>query len=75
MSGGLDLFNEFRALSGVKKIMSFGGWAFSTEPATAPIFRDGVSNGQRQIFADNVAAVSLATWLFTKLTYANMSDC
>ncbi|KAF1841659.1 glycoside hydrolase family 18 protein [Cucurbitaria berberidis CBS 394.84] len=56
LTGSLDLFEEFRALQGVKRIMSFGGWAFSTEPATAPIFREGVSNSQRQILADNIAA-------------------
>jgi hypothetical protein len=37
------MFEDFKKLSGVKKIMSFGGWSFSTEADTAPIFRQGVS--------------------------------
>jgi len=49
-----SMFNEFKALSGVKKIMSFGGWSFSTEADTAPIFREGVTAEDRQKFANNV---------------------
>jgi hypothetical protein len=37
------MFEDFKKLTGVKKIMSFGGWSFSTEADTAPIFRQGVS--------------------------------
>jgi hypothetical protein len=39
-----SMFDDFKKLSGVKKIMSFGGWSFSTEADTAPIFRQGVSH-------------------------------
>lgn len=60
MSDTADLFDEFRSLTGVKRIMSFGGWAFSTDTETAPIMGQGVSDGQRQRFAANVAAVSSA---------------
>ena len=35
--------------------MSFGGWSFSTEQDTYPIFRQGVTGAQRQAFAANVA--------------------
>jgi hypothetical protein len=38
-----SMFEEFKKLSKVKKIMSFGGWSFSTEADTYPIFREGVS--------------------------------
>jgi hypothetical protein len=34
-------FDVFRRLSGVKRILSFGGWAFSTDPSTYTIFRNG----------------------------------
>ncbi|KAF2734823.1 hypothetical protein EJ04DRAFT_492871 [Polyplosphaeria fusca] len=49
-----QMFTEFKALSGVKKIMSFGGWSFSTEADTFPIFREGVTPEQRQKFANSV---------------------
>lgn len=37
-------FPFFRALQGVKKILSIGGWAFSTDADTYQIFRDVVSS-------------------------------
>ncbi|KAH7152614.1 hypothetical protein EDB81DRAFT_789377 [Dactylonectria macrodidyma] len=39
---------------GVKKILSFGGWSFSTDYDTAPIFGSGVSDANREKFATNV---------------------
>lgn len=39
---------------GVKKILSFGGWSFSTGHDTSPIFAQGVSNANRDLFASNV---------------------
>lgn len=60
MSGTEELWAEFRAISDMKKIMSFGGWAFSTEPGTAPVFREGVTDAQRQRFATNVVKVRTA---------------
>ncbi|KAI1108458.1 class 5 chitinase 1 [Nemania sp. NC0429] len=50
-----DMFKQFKAKTGFKHILSFGGWAFSTSPETYPIFRQGVTPEQRQTFADNVA--------------------
>ncbi|KAL2118935.1 hypothetical protein VTJ04DRAFT_5894 [Mycothermus thermophilus] len=47
-------YNEFKALQGVKRIMSFGGWTFSTAWDTYPIFREGVTAQERQAFAQNV---------------------
>ncbi|PGH10677.1 hypothetical protein AJ80_07433 [Polytolypa hystricis UAMH7299] len=40
--------------TGIKRILSFGGWAFSTEAPTYSIFRDGVTPANRQTFANNV---------------------
>jgi hypothetical protein len=34
-------FDEFRRLPNVKRILSFGGWDFSTFPETYQIFRNG----------------------------------
>jgi GH18 family chitinase len=36
--------------------LSFGGWSFSTDYDTFPIFRQGVTVGERQTFANNVAS-------------------
>lgn len=48
------MFDEFVALKKKRRIVSFGGWSFSTEADTAPIFRVGVTDAQRQLFANNV---------------------
>ncbi|KAI0122362.1 class 5 chitinase 1 [Daldinia grandis] len=50
-----DMFKQFKAKTGFKHILSFGGWAFSTSPGTYPIFRQGVTPAQRETFANNVA--------------------
>ena len=52
-----DIFEQFKAKTGFKHILSFGGWAFSTSPGTYPIFRSGVTDAERQTFATNVANV------------------
>jgi GH18 family chitinase len=48
-------FGQFKRIKGAKKILSFGGWAFSTEPATYAIFRDGVTSANRLKMATNIA--------------------
>lgn len=45
---------DFKALSNVKRILSFGGWAYSTEPATFNIIRSAIINN-RKAFASNLA--------------------
>jgi chitinase len=59
------MFNQFKAATGFKHILSFGGWAFSTSAQTYPIFRQGVTPAERQTFATNVANVSGCALLFT----------
>ncbi|KAI3208928.1 CAZyme family GH18 [Penicillium roqueforti] len=49
-------FNQFVQLKGVKRIVSLGGWAFSTESGTYNIFRQAVISKNREIFATNVAS-------------------
>ena len=47
-------WGDFKALSNVKRIVSFGGWAYSTEPATYDIIRSAIiKNGDT--FARNLA--------------------
>ncbi|KAJ3478737.1 hypothetical protein NLG97_g8492 [Lecanicillium saksenae] len=48
-------FQNFRRLSGAKRILSFGGWDFSTGPGTYTIFCDGVTEANRQKLAANIA--------------------
>ncbi|KAH8585563.1 glycoside hydrolase family 18 protein [Bisporella sp. PMI_857] len=50
---------EFKALQNVKRIVSFGGWALSTEPATYNIIRMAIINN-RNLFATNLAAFAKA---------------
>ncbi|KAK4184949.1 hypothetical protein QBC35DRAFT_538819 [Podospora australis] len=45
---------DVKALKGVKRIISFGGWAYSTEPATWWIIRRAIIENRDQ-FARNVA--------------------
>ncbi|PLB35221.1 putative class V chitinase [Aspergillus candidus] len=48
-------FSNFLNISGPKKVLSFGGWGFSTSPDTYHIFRQGVKPANRLKFATNVA--------------------
>ncbi|KAM7214665.1 hypothetical protein V8F06_009986 [Rhypophila decipiens] len=52
-----DPYNQwqhFKLLTNVRKIVSFGGWAYSTEPATYNIIRQAIINN-RETFATNIA--------------------
>jgi chitinase len=55
VSGVQDQFTKFLRLNNVLRILSFGGWSFSTLADTAPIFRNGVTDAQRGTFAASVA--------------------
>ncbi|KAJ4259837.1 hypothetical protein NW757_001787 [Fusarium falciforme] len=48
-------FQEFKRIKNVKKILSFGGWDFSTNPATYAIFREGVKPANRLTMATKIA--------------------
>jgi len=53
-----DTFNQwasFKALKNVKRVISFGGWAFSNEPSTYDILRQGMNPTNRERFAKNIA--------------------
>ena len=47
-------FDAFKALSGPKRVLAFGGWSFSTEHDTYPIFRQSVTSANRASFAQRV---------------------
>ncbi|RBQ71063.1 hypothetical protein VDGD_07000 [Verticillium dahliae] len=50
-----EQFDKFVKLkSSFKKVLSFGGWAFSNEPATSHIFRNAVKPANSLRFATNV---------------------
>lgn len=49
-------FNLFKQIQGAKRILSIGGWAFSTDPSTYMIFRDGVTAANRYTMATNIAS-------------------
>lgn len=48
-------FNNFRLIKGPKRILSFGGWDFSTGPDTYTIFREGTKEANRETLATNLA--------------------
>ncbi|KAL6230234.1 hypothetical protein BDW75DRAFT_234560 [Aspergillus navahoensis] len=49
-------WEDFKALDDVRRIVSFGGWGYSTEPETYDILRQAMSPPNRKAFATNVAA-------------------
>ncbi|KAH8703522.1 hypothetical protein BGW36DRAFT_423083 [Talaromyces proteolyticus] len=55
VAGAEQQFNYFTELVGMKRIISFGGWDFSTDPDTYMIFREGVTAANRDTFVENVA--------------------
>ena len=54
VSGVQDQWDKFVKLTGVKRIVAFGGWAFSNEPGTNHIIRNGVKPANRAKFAANI---------------------
>ncbi|KAL2860831.1 uncharacterized protein BJX67DRAFT_386278 [Aspergillus lucknowensis] len=49
-------WEDFKSLDDVRRIISFGGWGYSTEPETYDILRQAMSPPNRKTFATNVAA-------------------
>jgi hypothetical protein len=53
-------FNQFKQLPKIKRILSIGGWGFSTDPSTYNLFREGVKPKNRQALANNIAFFIIA---------------
>ncbi|KAF3484076.1 glycosyl hydrolase, family 18 [Arthroderma uncinatum] len=51
-----EQFGLFKGMSGIKKIISFSGWDFSTLPSTFHILREAVKPGNRDTFQKNIIA-------------------
>jgi len=49
-------WQAFKSLSSAKKVVSIGGWGFSTDPTTYDIMRRAVKPENLATFATNVAA-------------------
>ena len=52
----LEQFEIFKSMTGVKRIISFGGWDFSTAPGTFFILREAASPANREKFKNNIVA-------------------
>lgn len=50
-----DQFKKYSSPGKKPKVLSFGGWSFSTDMDSYAIFRKGVTDEQRSLFASNVA--------------------
>ncbi|OAF98601.1 glycoside hydrolase [Paraphaeosphaeria sporulosa] len=55
ITGMEDEFGKLKGIKDIKRIISFGGWAFSTEAPTYNIFREGVTDANRATLASNIA--------------------
>lgn len=76
-------WQSFKSLTDVKKIVSFGGWAYSTEPATYNIIRQAIIT-HRETFATNAAKFIMdegldgidIDWEYPGVCFrASMADC
>jgi chitinase len=65
ISGVEDQFNKMKAMDmkGAKKILSFGGWTFSTSQDSYPIFRNSVTAANRATFASNAVQFLIGRYL------------
>lgn len=55
IAGAESQFTLFKELANVKRMISFGGWDFSTGADTYMIFREGVTAANRDTLVENVA--------------------
>jgi chitinase len=58
-----DQFEGLLSLQGIQRVISFGGWGFSTDPYTFHIMRDGVLGGNREKLAANIVQFAIENGL------------
>lgn len=51
-----EQFEIFKSMTGVKRILSLGGWDFSTNRGTFSIIREAVLPANREMFKKNIIA-------------------
>lgn len=51
-----DQFDAFISMTGFKRILSVGGWAFCTDPSTYAIFREAVTSANVNAFVANIVS-------------------
>lgn len=56
VSGGKDSFDTFKEMTDIERIISFGGWDFSTKPGTFDILREAAKPENRGTFSKNIVA-------------------
>ncbi|OAA63574.1 Glycoside hydrolase, subgroup, catalytic core [Niveomyces insectorum RCEF 264] len=56
-------FETFKRMTDVKRVVTFGGWAFSTDASTYNIFRQGVTAANRLTMARTMANFVIANGL------------
>ncbi|KAF2969289.1 hypothetical protein GQX73_g4264 [Xylaria multiplex] len=56
VSGAPNQFNSFKTLTGVKRIITLGGWDFSIAPGTFNILREATKAANRGKFESNIIA-------------------
>ncbi|KAI0181182.1 putative glycosyl hydrolase, family 18 [Hypoxylon sp. FL1284] len=49
-----DQFDIFKGMTDVKKVISFGGWDFSTKPGTFSVLRTAVQPANREAFRNSI---------------------
>lgn len=54
ISGAQEQFEMFKGMTGISRIISFGGWDFSTKPETFNILREAAKPGNRDTFRNNI---------------------
>jgi chitinase len=47
-------FDKLKKLTGIKRVVSFGGWAFSFEASTFNISRSGITDANRVTLTSNI---------------------
>lgn len=54
ISGAQEQFDLFKDMTGIERIISFGGWDFSTKPETFNILREAAKPANRDTFRQNI---------------------